>query len=136
MPLRFPSHVCLAVTYTLGLFAAACSGEEGITSSAGAGTAGTSGEGGAAGGATSSSGAGEGGGGAGGGMGGAGGAGGAPACTPGTTMDCYSGPPSTQGKGVCVSGVATCVPNGSGYGPCVGEIVPSAENCGAPGDEN
>lgn len=51
-------------------------------------------------------------------------------CVPGTTQACYSGPPGSQNIGVCKSGTTTCLADGSGYGPCVGEVDPGAEVCG------
>lgn len=49
-------------------------------------------------------------------------------CTPGTTEPCYDGPPGTQGVGPCHGGMRTCLPDGTGWGPCTGEVVPSPEN--------
>ncbi|WP_438003140.1 SBBP repeat-containing protein [Sorangium sp. So ce321] len=51
-------------------------------------------------------------------------------------MGCYSGLPGTQGVGLCTSGVQTCLPDGSGYGPCTGEIAPSVEDCATDADED
>lgn len=51
------------------------------------------------------------------------------ACTPGTTKVCYSGAPGTQNVGTCMPGLQTCLPDGSAYGPCTGEVVPVAESC-------
>lgn len=66
---------------------------------------------------------------------GAAGAGGAAgSCTPGTTMGCYDGHNGTLGVGVCVGGNATCLPDGSAYGPCEGQTLPAAEPCGSPTD--
>jgi Notch-like protein len=48
-------------------------------------------------------------------------------CTEGQTRPCYSGPSGTENVGVCVGGTQTCV-NGQ-WGPCSGEVVPSAEVC-------
>ncbi|APR87236.1 Tryptophan synthase alpha chain [Minicystis rosea] len=50
-------------------------------------------------------------------------------CTPGTTASCYSGPPGTEGVGNCVAGTKTCNDDGTGYGPCVGEVLPQPESC-------
>ena len=55
-----------------------------------------------------------------------------PCCTPGDTTSCYGGPAATEGVGACVGGVSTCNANGA-FGPCVGEVVPAAEQCNAPG---
>lgn len=50
-------------------------------------------------------------------------------CPVGTTGPCYSGPPSTEGVGACHAGTQYCV-NGSAWGACTGEVLPSAETCG------
>ncbi|MDC3980022.1 SBBP repeat-containing protein [Polyangium jinanense] len=71
-----------------------------------------------------------------GGMGGAGGSGGASVCTPGELDACYSGPPGTQIVGLCKAGLKTCLDDGSGYGPCVGEVVPMPESCQTMGDDD
>ena len=51
----------------------------------------------------------------------------------GMTVPCYSGPLATLGVGVCHAGGQACTAApGSGvpaFGPCVGEVVPSAELC-------
>lgn len=57
-------------------------------------------------------------------------------CTPNTTMPCYSGPMGTQNVGDCKAGIQTCNGQGTGYGPCIGEVVPQMENCSLPGDED
>src|SRR4030095_2314930 len=67
-------------------------------------------------------------GGAGGATNGGGMAGGPSTCVPGTTMPCYSGPPRTEGVGICRSGDVICQPNGE-FGPCIGEVVPVAAQC-------
>src|SRR5262245_20610836 len=69
------------------------------------------------------------------GSGGSAGAGGA-GCKGGAEEACYSGPEGTQGVGNCVGGTRTCNKDGSGWGPCVGEIVPSEEDCAKPEDED
>lgn len=48
-------------------------------------------------------------------------------CIPGDRMGCYTGPLGTLDVGVCKSGVRTCGEDGSSFGPCVGEILPSKE---------
>ena len=85
---------------------------------------------------TSSSSSGMGGaGGAGGGMGGAGGQGGGSGggsggpCVPGSKVSCYDGPAATQGVGACAAGSKTCNGSGTGYGACIGQVLPVAENC-------
>lgn len=50
-----------------------------------------------------------------------------PVCTPGSTLSCYGGPPGSAGIGACKAGTVTCLPDGSGYGTCVGDILPWAE---------
>jgi hypothetical protein len=57
-------------------------------------------------------------------------------CTPGATQPCYSGPPGTVGVGACKAGVQTCAPDGSGYGACVGEVLPGPEDCSTPANES
>jgi hypothetical protein len=52
------------------------------------------------------------------------------ACAPERTMACYTGPAGTEGVGECAGGIATCKPDGSGYGDCVGETTPApADDC-------
>ena len=51
-------------------------------------------------------------------------------CPPGEEWTCYTAPLSTDGIGACHRGVKTCLPDGSGYGSCVGEVTPSPEVCG------
>ncbi|MBI5533535.1 MAG: hypothetical protein HY898_12525 [Deltaproteobacteria bacterium] len=58
------------------------------------------------------------------------------ACQPGEVQDCYTGPPNTKDIGVCKGGKATCNNGGNGWGPCVGEVLPTAETCFTPGDDN
>ncbi len=50
-------------------------------------------------------------------------------CTPGDTMDCYSGPTGTENVGLCQGGVHTCDAEGSTWGPCSGEVTPLQEVC-------
>jgi hypothetical protein len=42
----------------------------------------------------------------------------------------------TAGVGICVAGTETCNAQGNGYGPCMGEIVPVAEDCNTPEDDD
>ncbi|MDC3954665.1 MopE-related protein [Polyangium jinanense] len=58
------------------------------------------------------------------------------ACAPNSTKACYTGPMGTSGVGLCKSGVETCAPDGSGYGPCTGEVLPTPENCATTGDDD
>src|SRR5687767_13088024 len=62
--------------------------------------------------------------------------GGSGTCAPGSAMECYSGPPGTEGVGICTAGVAECLADGSGFGPCVGEVVPAAEDCATLANED
>lgn len=77
-----------------------------------------------------------------GGFAGAGGLGGGlgTECAPGTMRDCYEGPPGTVGIGGCVSGLETCNDEGSDWGPCLGQVIPSSEvptpPGGTPADED
>lgn len=48
-------------------------------------------------------------------------------CVPGEITGCYSGPPGTEDVGQCKPGTQECI--GGFWGPCEGEIVPSAEQC-------
>ncbi|EYF01849.1 RCC1 domain-containing protein [Chondromyces apiculatus] len=43
--------------------------------------------------------------------------------------DCYTGPAGTEDVGICRSGQQTCNADGSGYGPCLGEVLPGSETC-------
>lgn len=56
-----------------------------------------------------------------------------PACTPGDTRPCYSGPDGTAGVGACQAGVNVCTVSGAGEPRwdlwCDGEVVPGAEDC-------
>lgn len=58
------------------------------------------------------------------------------ACIPGSTLQCYSGPADTIGKGPCVSGTQICNDDGLGYGSCTGEIPPKPETCDTPEDDD
>lgn len=57
-------------------------------------------------------------------------------CAPGSTKACYEGPAGTEGVGACKGGVATCLADGSGFGPCAGSVVPGLENCDTPADDD
>ena len=54
-------------------------------------------------------------------------------CFDGDSLNCYTGPAGTKGKGLCVGGVRTC--QGGALRACVGETVPVAESCDGK-DEN
>jgi hypothetical protein len=58
------------------------------------------------------------------------------ACVPNTTATCYTGTVGTQNVGDCKGGMKTCNGQGTGYGPCIGEVVPQTETCALPGDED
>lgn len=58
------------------------------------------------------------------------------ACVPGTYRACYSGPPGTQGVGLCTAGTQWCGEDGLAYDACSGEVVPVAEDCTTPLDED
>jgi hypothetical protein len=56
--------------------------------------------------------------------------GGSTSCTPSTIEPCaYSGPAGTDGKGVCQAGQHTCQADGMSFGACMGEVLPTAEDC-------
>lgn len=68
---------------------------------------------------------------------GSGGTGGGQLCTPGEVQECYSGPAETKGQGICKSGISTCNAEGTGFGVCVGEVLPKpAEDCATALDDN
>ncbi len=129
------------LSIVLALIPLACGGagtSAGATSSAGATTgtgpgAGGAGGHGGAGGLSSSSGS-SGGGTA--GSGGQGGSGGSGVCVAGAMDPCYTGPPGTQGVGACKGGVQTCNAEGSAFGACVGQVLPSTETCATPLDDD
>ncbi|MFT3769337.1 MAG: MopE-related protein [Minicystis sp.] len=57
-------------------------------------------------------------------------------CAPSTTASCYSGPAGTLNVGACKAGTQTCNDQGTGYGPCTGEVLPQAETCNTPIDDD
>jgi alpha-tubulin suppressor-like RCC1 family protein len=57
------------------------------------------------------------------------------ACLPGMTQPCYAGPPNTAGVGACRAGRQTCVPDGSTFGPCLDQTLPSVETCNDADDD-
>ncbi|MDI1480678.1 hypothetical protein [Polyangium sp. y55x31] len=57
-------------------------------------------------------------------------------CEPHVQELCYTGPEGTEGVGQCRAGLRTCADDGSGFGPCTGEILPAFEACSTPGDED
>ncbi len=56
-------------------------------------------------------------------------------CEPGAERACYSGPRGTADVGRCLRGRQDCAPDGSGFGPCVGEVTPGAELCNGRDDD-
>ena len=57
-------------------------------------------------------------------------------CVPGLMTPCYTGPNGTIDVGVCQGGLRQCNPDGIGHGPCVGQVVPTADLCATPEDED
>jgi hypothetical protein len=55
-------------------------------------------------------------------------------CTGGAVRDCYAGPIGTEDEGVCRPGTQTC--EGSAWGECRGQTLPSAETCQNPDEDN
>ena len=56
-------------------------------------------------------------------------------CSPGSVRLCYSGPAGTADVGLCQRGQQTCLPDGSRFGPCIGEVLPTVEWCNALDDD-
>lgn len=50
-------------------------------------------------------------------------------CTPGTTQDCYTGPPGTKDVGLCKAGTQTCNDSGTAWSACDGQVTPIKEVC-------
>ncbi|HIN86392.1 MAG TPA: VWA domain-containing protein, partial [Myxococcales bacterium] len=50
------------------------------------------------------------------------------------TVACYDGPGGTQGVGVCLPGLRTCLGDGS-LGVCIGAVVPGIEVCNGKDDD-
>ena len=57
-------------------------------------------------------------------------------CLIGVEEPCYTGPAGTAGVAVCQAGLRACEPDGSAWGPCLGEVTPSAEACTTLVDES
>jgi hypothetical protein len=57
-------------------------------------------------------------------------------CAPGAAMACYTGPAGTDGQGICEAGSQVCAADGTGYGPCMGEVTPQPETCATPDDDD
>ena len=58
------------------------------------------------------------------------------ACAPSSTAPCYTGPAGTQNVGACHDGTQSCSSDGTAYGPCMNEGVPSAESCFTASDDD
>ena len=59
------------------------------------------------------------------------------ACIPGEEISCYTGfPANTEGVGECQAGTRTCNDQGTGYGACLGQVIPQIEICNNNLDEN
>ncbi|MDC0747408.1 DUF4215 domain-containing protein [Polyangium mundeleinium] len=50
-------------------------------------------------------------------------------CVPGAIGDCFGGPEAALGNTPCQSGKQICNPDGTAYGECVGQTLPSPETC-------
>ena len=61
---------------------------------------------------------------------------GACGCVPGQKQPCYQGAPGTLGVGPCKAGTQTCKADGSGWGECIGQVLPKPEVCGNNIDED
>lgn len=57
-------------------------------------------------------------------------------CAPGEVVGCYDGPEGSENLGNCKGGAHVCLPDGSGFGPCDGEVLPTFEDCVTPADED
>jgi hypothetical protein len=57
-------------------------------------------------------------------------------CTPNEVEACYTGPPGTEGVGLCSAGTRTCNAAGTQWGSCTGQVLPSPEVCNSGQDEN
>ena len=56
---------------------------------------------------------------------------GLPPCSPNDFIYCFGGDMSLVGIGVCRAGTRSCNATGTGFDPCVGDVLPSAEICDA-----
>ncbi|RMG13673.1 MAG: hypothetical protein D6729_14630 [Deltaproteobacteria bacterium] len=55
-------------------------------------------------------------------------------CREGETRECYTqGPPDAAGVGACLLGTQTC--QGGAWGPCTGDVAPTAEQCNGVDDD-
>ena len=55
-------------------------------------------------------------------------------CSAGQQRACYAGPRVTAGVGACRGGTQTCLPDGSAWGPCAGQVLPAFESCNGADD--
>ncbi len=57
-------------------------------------------------------------------------------CLSGESQDCYTGPPGTEGVGICTNGTQVCNPATNTFGPCANDVTPaSAEACNGLDDD-
>ncbi|MDI3291746.1 DUF4215 domain-containing protein [Polyangium sp. 15x6] len=54
-------------------------------------------------------------------------------CVPGTIGDCFGGPEAALGNTPCKRGKQLCIPEGTGYGECLGQTLPAPEVCSSGG---
>ena len=60
-----------------------------------------------------------------------------PVCPLGSELICYEGPDETRDVGNCGPGTSACLADQSGWGPCLGQVLPEAdEDCESVGDED
>ncbi len=57
-------------------------------------------------------------------------------CAPKSTTACYEGTQGTEGVGPCKGGTKTCDDQGTGYGPCTGQVLPEPDRCDNAVDDN
>ena len=57
-------------------------------------------------------------------------------CVPAAVEPCYEGPAGTEGVGLCAAGTHTCDALGTSWGACEAQVLPTAEDCAQPGDED
>ncbi len=57
-------------------------------------------------------------------------------CLAGDSKVCYSGPAGTEKKGICATGTQECDPKTNKFGPCLGEVLPTASETCDGQDEN
>lgn len=57
------------------------------------------------------------------------------ACLPGAIEPCYEGPAGSEGVGACAAGFRSCLADGSGFGICEGQVLPSPEACNGLDDD-